>query len=90
MDVQYDWIHIDVEKPEKLGSLDIPDTVRDDMEEEIITVINCGPDVERCEKGDRLIVRPGTGIRVPHDGKMVYFCRESDLLAVIRKEEADG
>lgn len=92
------WIHIEVVKPEILGTLAIPDNAR--IEEEIVTVKTVGPDVTLCKPGDRIICRPQSGIQLPWGftedtiqdvddirKKMIYFCKESDIIAVSKAKE---
>lgn len=79
---QNDFIYIKVEKIEKLGRIEIPDTVKDD--EEKVTVLGIGPEVEKIKVGNKIICMPKTGIQVPAEGEMRQFIREKDVMAVIK------
>ena len=80
-----DFILVKVVKVTELRGIEIPQVSQD--EEELVEVVALGSDIKPpyyLQVGDRVLAKPGSGIRVPLGGEMQVFIRESDIMGVVK------
>jgi len=80
---QYDWVWVKVTKLTAIGKIQLADSAQKD--EEVVEVIEVGPDVTRVKKGDRIVCLPLTGQCIPIGHLDHVFIKEENIITIVEE-----
>ena len=80
---QYDWCQVKVTKTTAIGRIQLAESAQ--KEEEIVEVLEVGPDCKFIKKGDRIVCIPLSGQMFPIDGKETVFIREENIITIVEE-----
>lgn len=82
-----DIIQLDWEPMSSIGGIIIPEKAQQGMKLSFysIPVLAAGPDCKVVKEGDNVLLPSEAILKVQYDGRVVYFCNEMKVLAVIEE-----
>ncbi len=80
-----DIIQLDWEPQSSIGGIIIPEKSQQAMKLSFYTipVLAAGPDCKVVKEGDNVLLPSEAILRVAYEGRVVYFCNEMKVLAVV-------